>query len=659
MNITEEQLDEFFRELQKARVLEFEKEPSDEFQQNKMRVKGEIEALLFEKVPHKLSEFGEKVARKAVGITPGGIYKINTAQYLLKQCDIPMLTCDIPMFTDEDFCQAQKDYIFGPIYQRVLYDRAPFYNFVAGDNGVSYVSSKYLNLSHTPASFPAGFAKVLAAWLFINETDINCGNILSINNGYGPVWAKIDHGRSGYDYPDFNAFIESLCSGKEIFKNVAKLEELIETFKQIILISDEEIYGMIYPRLYLLIKAGLSKVENSPQKNQNICDKSHAETKAICNILNKNKEFCKQYVDIVTQFANKHNVSLQDIEDILGLVCLAVNSSHQDIDTLFLEAKQGRVAPQLGADQRDLCWKEMKMVQDIQDRLARQNEKDKQEIIDAVRMGQSQQAYDVLSRIMEQDLTTPNIFFGEYKCNIDRIIQYIASETITVADVENWYSKSLLQLDGFGDVLNIVIQYNYKLSDLPRAALRHGGTSDNIVNILKDAYAHSIPLSAIHPKAWKYGIDKFLELTNLSKKHNVDLFKCLNIWECEANISEVIDLALGRGMRIQNIWWNEAEEMLYNAKSILHRAFNVPIKEINVAMCNADISFIEKISQKCKEIIVPFSALKSGKLWQSCVDENEFTQILEKFHDMTLGNADAVLDDQMYDSIYNQIHEFD
>ena len=102
------------------------------------------------------------------------------------------------------------EYIVSPLYKRLLYNYAPLIEITKIGQGLTGISSKYLESftvmtvvkkSDIPLQEVNGFAKVMAVSLFLGERDFNPGNLgireeKNENNQKSYTLSKIDHGRS-------------------------------------------------------------------------------------------------------------------------------------------------------------------------------------------------------------------------------------------------------------------------------------------------------------------------------------------------------------------------------------------------------------------------------------------------------------------------------
>ena len=177
-----------------------------------------------------------------------------------------------------------NEYIFGPLFKRILFSKAPHIELVTNSK-IPQLSSKSLvgfnsikqnnERPITKIKNVKRTAAVLATCLFLGDYDLNAGNVglMPAQDGSDSyVLAKIDHGWAGSrKFTKAEIMLQDLATivlgtGYSYFQKLTiDSKEFRETIKQIIQISDEEIEAFVSRRIDDLKKIGeVEKVEKIP-----------------------------------------------------------------------------------------------------------------------------------------------------------------------------------------------------------------------------------------------------------------------------------------------------------------------------------------------------------------------------------------------------------
>ncbi|MDF3047810.1 MAG: hypothetical protein K0R73_928 [Candidatus Midichloriaceae bacterium] len=182
-----------------------------------------------------------------------------------------------------------NEYVIAPLYQRLLFDRAPIFELTVdteidnnkegtpkvdkSNNGMIYGRSKFFDDFQTLADFQKssdqemeGFEKVMAACLFAGDGDYHNQNLGVVSKDGKNIVVKIDHGKAGmisYEstYHLFERLKQELI-GFGYSKIPFKITEFKRAIDEMVKISDDEIEAMIDSRIDKLVKAGF-KFENT------------------------------------------------------------------------------------------------------------------------------------------------------------------------------------------------------------------------------------------------------------------------------------------------------------------------------------------------------------------------------------------------------------
>lgn len=244
-----------------------------------------------DRTPVPESSFTDKV-KKDKGSSAGYIAEDEGVKLMVKK-GVPVASQKVleEQLATED---AFAEFILAPLYQRILYDRAPTIALVKTADKSIALRSKFLPEFQTIGDFLAsqksvpgsnreklkdveGAEKLFAALLFLGEIDPNIGNIgimkttetsIDISTGAAQtkekrVFAKIDHGKSGLrqldDELDVRKFFFDKTAqhgyDKTINFDPSKFSAAIAEFATV---SDDEITKMIRNRTSQLKSAGVS-----------------------------------------------------------------------------------------------------------------------------------------------------------------------------------------------------------------------------------------------------------------------------------------------------------------------------------------------------------------------------------------------------------------
>ncbi len=175
-----------------------------------------------------VSEFVDR-EEKADSLSTGFIGKLEGETYILKEF---LSKSEISYEVQErgPRREALAEGVSSLIYKEILGERAPDIEFVRGDDGKAYLSSKFFHDFKTLSELTdgkdgsalgekrdeiakiEGFEKVIAACLVCGEVDIHAGNIGVVPSEDGKLVAvKIDHGRTTYlSLQSYSLMLDSL-----------------------------------------------------------------------------------------------------------------------------------------------------------------------------------------------------------------------------------------------------------------------------------------------------------------------------------------------------------------------------------------------------------------------------------------------------------------
>ena len=610
------------------------------FLEHKDQTEQSLSALYFEKIPHKLSDFGKMLARKASGAVPGGEYAIGDTRYLIK---------NFGHYNGVSKDQAENDYVFGPIFQRILYDRAPSYNLVIEDDSHELrTSSKYLNIS-PGAHNVSGHAKVVAASVFMNDQDFDkSDNTLHIWNGVDTVLAKIDHGLAGSAFRNFENLMNLLHRGEKNFAGKVELRELIDTFKQISFITNQEIYDLVYPRLYMVNKAN-----NNQKASSDIHKHTDLDTQFICDILAKNLQFCNQYIQNIEKLQRDlGGVSLQEIQETLGVGY--AGSENPSASLLYKIVKEGGITRQMlvSADQFNI-----------------------EQMVKYISNGQ----------IAITDL--PGMSKNALQSDRFTTVSEIAiSHNVKIKDMPDKAWDQHVKQKDIEDLARYSQEQKVLLNTIHKKAWSIG--IDKFLAISDSAAKLDISQSKIPNQAWHHSNEKLVEMYEISKKYGIELYQLSDsAWNHTAQeVDDFLEYAKNSNIKIQHIDWNPENAKDWsesinewcdehevkvedfpggmefsdstNMISLMRRLrdeFQIPTKEISIDMCKAlkapkqGTEFIKNALEKCNQIGISLSNICSKKIWK--IDLDKFGTVIEQFKDMIGENPETVLNDAIYEDI--------
>ncbi len=238
-----------------------------ETRERRDEAESKLGALLLDKVPARERDF-EIAGQKQAGVTEGYAARRiqDGATHMVKV--VPKKMSSHKQRRQQNRSDLVTEYIFGGLYERLLYDRAPKINLVEQDAANISITSKFfgnfqtlteltgrsengdINPYHPDLQRIEGFEKVIAASVFCGEADYHASNLGTVRSEDGKLTAvKIDHGRSAktylneHDAREIFAYRFQMLGYDKMPFNITKFREHLEQMSNVSEYETEKIVG--------------------------------------------------------------------------------------------------------------------------------------------------------------------------------------------------------------------------------------------------------------------------------------------------------------------------------------------------------------------------------------------------------------------------------